>query len=505
MKFSTRFTPNLAKIKTGCIVVGVYSGRRLSPEAEALDRTSRGAITKLLQQGDLNGKLGTTLLHHQPGRIGADRLLMVGLGKEKTLSRADFQKLSRTIGSALSSSQTKSASVIIESLSVDGATNQQCAALLVQSLLTSSYRFSELKTKPNDGISRGPGRVTLCVTQRDQANTIRKGVRLGEAIGRGMTLAKDLANRPGNICTPTHLADEAKALAEKLPVTVSILEEDQMEKLGMGALLSVSRGSRQPAKLIIMEYRGGDREAAPVALVGKGLTFDAGGISLKPSASMDEMKYDMCGGATVFGVLKAAAEEKLAVNLVGVVPSSENLPDGQANKPGDIVTSLSGQTIEILNTDAEGRLILCDALTYVEKFNPAIVIDIATLTGACMVALGKHASGLFSNDDQLADDLIAAGEQSGDRAWRLPLWPEYDAQLKSPFADIANIGGRFAGAVTAACFLGRFTGNYRWAHLDIAGTAWNSGAKKGATGRPIPLLMAYLNQYISDQTTGQYG
>ena len=498
MQFSTRVTPNPAKIKTGCIVVGVYSGRQLSPEAEALDRTSRGAITKLLQQGDLNGKLGTALLHHQPSRISAERLLMVGLGKNKTLSRADFQKLARTIGNKLSNCQAKSASLLIESISVDATTNQQCAAQLVRALLTSTYRLNELKSKPK-GTSKGPGRVAFCISQQDQVNTIRKGVRLGEAIGKGMKLSKDLANRPGNICTPTHLADEAEALAEKLPVKTSILDEAQMEELGMGALLSVSRGSRQPAKLIVMEYQGGDKDAAPVALVGKGLTFDAGGISLKPAASMDEMKYDMCGGATVFGVLKAAAEQKLGVNLVGIVPSSENLPDGQANKPGDIVTSLSGQTIEILNTDAEGRLILCDALTYVERFNPAIVIDIATLTGACMVALGKHASGLFSNDDKLAEDLLAAGERSGDRVWRLPVWPEYDAQLKSRFADIANIGGRYAGAVTAACFLGRFTGSYRWAHLDIAGTAWNSGILKGATGRPVPLLMEYLTQYIADQ------
>ena len=312
------------------------------------------------------------------------------------------------------------------------------------------------------------------------------------AIALGMALVRDLGNLPPNICTPAYLADEARKLQTRFKMKTTVLEVKDMEALGMGSLLSVARGSRQPAKLITIEYNGGKAGAAPVALVGKGVTFDSGGISIKPSANMDEMKYDMCGAASVLGVLTAAAEMKLPINIVGVIPSTENLPDGNASKPGDIVTSMSGQTIEILNTDAEGRLILCDALTYTERFNPAVVIDIATLTGACVIALGAHATGLISNDDALADELLAAGTYTYDRAWRMPLWDEYQKQLDSNFADMANIGGREAGTITAACFLSRFTKKFKWAHLDIAGTAWKTGKDKGATGRPVPLLMQFL-------------
>ena len=319
-------------------------------------------------------------------------------------------------------------------------------------------------------------------------------VRLGKAISAGVTLARDLGNLPGNICTPTYLAKQAQALEKHGAIKTRVLEEADMEKLGMGALLSVSRGSRQPAKLIIMEYHGGKKDEPPVALVGKGLTFDAGGISIKPAAAMDEMKFDMCGGASVLGTLQAVAELKLPINVVGIVPSSENLPDGDANKPGDIVTSMSGQTIEILNTDAEGRLILCDALTYTERFDPAVVIDIATLTGACVVALGAHASGLMGNNEGLVRDLLSAGKYAHDRAWQLPLWDDYQSQLDSNFADMANVGGREGGALIAACFLARYTKKFKWAHLDIAGTAWKSGRNKGATGRPVSLLTTYLIQ-----------
>jgi len=309
----------------------------------------------------------------------------------------------------------------------------------------------------------------------------------------GVSLAKDLGNLPGNICTPEYLAGQARSLGRRSPnLHVRVLTEQQMKTLGMGALLSVSRGSRQPAKLIVMEYRGGKTGEKPVVLVGKGLTFDAGGISLKPAAAMDEMKYDMCGGASVLGTLTACTQLQLPINVIGLVPASENLPDGDANKPGDIVTSMSGQTIEVLNTDAEGRLILCDTLTYAERYKPAAVIDIATLTGACVVALGAPASGLMSNDDALADEVLAAGLNAGDRAWRLPLWDDYQEQLDSNFADMANIGGKGAGAITAACFLSRFTKKYRWAHLDIAGSAWKTGPEKGATGRPVPLLTQFL-------------
>ena len=311
-------------------------------------------------------------------------------------------------------------------------------------------------------------------------------------ISNGVKLSRDLSNLPGNICTPSYLAAQARKLQRSHGLKVTVLDEKRMEQLKMGSLLSVSRGSRQPAKFIIMEHRGAAQNQRPVVLVGKGLTFDAGGISLKPAGGMQEMKYDMCGGASVFGALSAVAELGLPLNVVGIVPSSENLPDGAANKPGDIVTSMSGKTIEILNTDAEGRLILCDALTYAERYKPDAIVDIATLTGACVIALGHPASGVFSNDDTLADQLLEAGEQTRDRAWRLPLWDEYHEQLKSGFADIANVGGRGAGAVTAACFLSRFTEKMKWAHMDIAGTAWKTNTKTGSTGRPVPLLTQFL-------------
>lgn len=289
------------------------------------------------------------------------------------------------------------------------------------------------------------------------------------------------------------MAEQAINLGKNHPeLRVKILEESDMKELGMGSFLSVSRGSRQPAKLITLEYQGGKKDSKPIVLVGKGLTFDAGGISLKPGQGMDEMKYDMCGGAAVIGTLLAAVKMQLPLNIIGLVPSSENMPDGDANKPGDIVTSMSGTTIEVLNTDAEGRLILCDALTYAERYKPDVVIDLATLTGACLVALGRVPSGLLGNDDSLCNDLIKAGETACDSVWRLPLWEEYQELLKSNFADLANIGGKDAGTITAACFLSHFAKNFRWAHLDIAGTAWRSGQNKGATGRPVPLLSQYL-------------
>src|SRR5690606_25789192 len=320
-----------------------------------------------------------------------------------------------------------------------------------------------------------------------------RGLTLGSAIAKGVNLARNLGDLPGNICTPTYLANEAKRLARNQPrLSAKILEEKQTKELGMGALLSVSAGSDEPAKLIVLEYRGGGKNDAPVALVGKGITFDTGGISLKPGAGMDEMKYDMCGAASVLGTFQTLLELQLPLNVVGIIPASENMPNGRATKPGDIVTSMSGQTIEILNTDAEGRLVLCDALTYSERFKPKVVIDIATLTGACVIALGAHASGLYSNRDELAQALLAAGQQSNDRAWHMPLWDDYQKQLDSNFADMANIGGREGGSITAACFLSRFTKKFAWAHLDVAGTAWKSGSAKGATGRPVPLLVQYL-------------
>ena len=354
------------------------------------------------------------------------------------------------------------------------------------------YKFNELKSK-NKQLRRPLRKITFTVPTRRELTKCEPAIKYACAIAKGIKLTRDLGNYPSNICTPNYLAEQAIKLAKnRTSLTVNVLEESDMEKLGMGSLLSVSQGSSEPAKLITLEYRAGKKSQKPVVIIGKGVTFDTGGISIKPSQAMDEMKYDMCGAASVMGTMAAVTELKLPINVVGIIPATENMPSGDATNPGDIFTSMSGQTVEVLNTDAEGRLILCDAITYSKKYNPEVVIDIATLTGACVIALGKHATGLLSNHNPLARELINAGEESGDRVWQLPLWDEYQQQLNSPFADIANIGGREAGTITAACFLSRFAEKLQLAHLDIAGTAWLSGSKKGATGRPVSILVQYI-------------
>ncbi|SCZ54451.1 leucyl aminopeptidase [Thiohalomonas denitrificans] len=479
--------------KTACLILGAFEKKKLTPAAEAIDRATDGAITALLKGGDLKGKPGQTLWMHAPAGVAAERLLLVGCGDKTTLDDATYRKVIQGASTALRPSAAKDALCCLQDLEVKGRDLAWKVQQITEAVGNAVYLFDQMKSEKDKDAVPSLKKFHFLEEEKEAIRAAEVGSKRGAAVVLGVALAKDLANLPGNVCTPTYLAQQAKKLGETYKsLQVSVLEEKDMEKLGMGALLSVSRGSRQPAKLITMEYQGGKKGDKPVVLVGKGLTFDAGGISLKPAAAMDEMKYDMCGAAGVFGTMQALAELKLPINVVGVVPSSENLPDGAANKPGDIVTSMSGQTIEILNTDAEGRLILCDALTYSKKFDPAQVIDVATLTGACVIALGKQATGLLGNDDELIDELLAAGQNSGDRAWQLPLWEEYQEQLKSPFADMANIGGREAGTVTAACFLSRYTKEYKWAHLDIAGTAWNSGADKGATGRPVPLLVQYL-------------
>ncbi|MGD8854612.1 MAG: leucyl aminopeptidase, partial [Gammaproteobacteria bacterium] len=413
-----------------------------------------------------------------------------------------FAKVVSAAAAALQSSGATDALSYLTELDVEGRALGWKAQRCVEATREALYRFDELKSEPEPP-KRPLRRLTLGVADQSDLPVAKGGVRSGIAVANGVDLARVLGNRPGNLCTPSDLATQARELRElHKALRIEVLERKDMEKLGMGALLSVARGSRQPPKLIVIRYAGGEKNEKPVVLVGKGVTFDSGGISLKPGQAMDEMKFDMCGAASVFGAMSAAAELELPINLIGVVPATENLPDGDASKPGDVVTSMSGQTIEILNTDAEGRLILCDALTYAKKFDPHVVVDIATLTGACVVALGKHASGLLSNDQDLANQLLSAGQTSGDRAWQLPLWDEYDEQLKTNFADMANIGGRDAGTITAACFLGRFTRDYRWAHIDIAGTAWKTGDAKGATGRPVPLLMQFLmNQCAASSGT----
>ncbi len=477
---------DLANAKTPCLILGVFDKRKLSRPAEAVDKASDGAVSALLKKGDLDGGKGWLLAYDLPG-LAAERVLLIGLGKRK---ESDRGKLTKALGVALSrlAEIRVDKALLAPPERLDNYVSVRAAALKAAQ---AAYRYEETK-KPKDDASLPLAALDIWVDKRVRAAAARALAHAG-AIAEGVALARELGNLPGNRCTPSYLAERSVTLADEHPgLTTEVLEEDAMQALGMGALLSVSRGSRQPAKLIVMTYRGGDENAKPVALVGKGLTFDAGGISIKPATDMDEMKYDMAGGASVFGAMVAAMRMGLPINLIGVVPASENLPDGNANKPGDVVTSLSGQTIEILNTDAEGRLILCDALTYLERFEPAVVLDMATLTGACIVALGRHPSGLFTRDDKLAAEITYAGEAADDRVWRLPLWDDYQQQLDSNFADIANIGGRDAGAVTAACFLARFTKAYRWAHLDIAGTAWVTGKEKGATGRPVPLLSEFL-------------
>ena len=492
MDFSIKRGP-INTQKTACLVLGVNTGKSLSDIATTVDKRTRGAISRIVKRGDISGKPGSSLLLPDVAGISADRVLLIGIGKPGALTAADYLKVVRTCGQSLNSHGIKNAISTLLDVDIgqrDLAWRMQAHA---EAVAKPAYRFSEHKSKP---AKAGLSRLSFWTGDDDQAAARSALVRARAAVN-GIKLTRDLANRPGNVCTPSHLAESALGLAEQFSsLKTNVIEEAEMEEMGMGSLLSVSRGSRQPAKLITIEYAGGTDGEAPIVLVGKGVTFDSGGISIKPGPGMDEMKYDMCGAATVLGVMSAVAEMKAPINVVGIVPATENLPDGNASKPGDIVTSMSGQTIEILNTDAEGRLILCDALTYADRYSPGVVIDIATLTGACIVALGSHASGLMSNDDALADELLAAGERVGDRAWRLPLWDEYQTQIDSPFADMANVGGRPAGTVTAACFLSRFTKDYRWAHLDIAGTAWTSGKNKSASGRPVGLLLEYINSQI---------
>ena len=473
----------------GCVVVGVFEPRKLSAAAASLDRAAKGYLAGVARRGDLPGKLGATLLlHGVPGIAG--RVLVVGLGRQEEFRDKQYRESVAAAVRALNATGAEEATLHLTELPVgrhDAAWKVAHAVTVAREV---AYRFTRMKSK-NEAPEPALRRLALNV-DRAAGKRAEAGLRQGHAVAEGMSLAKDLGNLPPNICTPTYLASQARELARRYRMKVTVLERADMERLGMHTLLSVAQGSAQPPKLIVLEHRGGPKSRKPVALVGKGITFDTGGISLKPAGEMDEMKFDMCGAASVLGTMKAVGEMKLPINVVGVVPTTENMPGGRATRPGDIVKSLSGQTVEILNTDAEGRLILCDALTYVERYKPAAVIDIATLTGACVIALGHVVSGLFANDDSMAREVTAAADAAYDRVWRLPLLDDYQEQLKSNFADFANIGGRPAGAVTAACFLARFTKRYPWAHLDIAGTAWKSGREKGATGRPVPLLTQFL-------------
>ena len=488
MQISGKNISNVEQLRTQCLIVGVAGKGPLRGAAKQLDRAAGNLLSRLQKRGDISGDWGQTLLLPDVPGAHAERVLVVGTGAGKAVGDAEYRKLIQVVLGTLAEHKIEDACWAIEPVAVRDRDAQWPLLQLALAATLREYRYTATLSKP-----KPPFALKKLTIADATTGAAKQALQRGGAIGRGMNLARRLGDLPANICTPTMLAKEARAIAAKSKkASIRVLEEKAMRELGMGALLSVAAGSDQPAKLIVLESRGGRRGDAPQVLVGKGITFDTGGISLKPGAKMDEMKYDMCGAASVLGTLQAAIELELPLNVVAIVAATENMPSGGATKPGDVVTSMSGQTIEILNTDAEGRLVLCDALTYAARFKPAAVIDVATLTGACVVALGKHASGLFSNQDDFAEELLAAGRAIGDRAWQLPLWDDYQKQLDSNFADMANIGGAGGGSITAACFLARFTKDYRWAHLDIAGTAWDEGAAKGATGRPVGLLMQYL-------------
>jgi len=491
MEFTIK-SGNPEKQRTACVIAGIFESRRMSPSARTIDNASKKFISGILRRGDLEGKQGQSLLLHNVPGLLADRVLLIGCGRERDITDSQYRAIIAQSVKQLNDTGVLEAVSYLTELNVKNRDYYWKIRQAVEAVESSLYQFNNYKTK-NKAERRQLRKLVLTVPTRKELPAGELAIHHGAAIAGGVILARNLANHPANICTPSYLAEQARHLGKtSKSVKVHVLEEEDMSKLGMNTLLSVSRGSAEPAKLITLEYRGAKKNARPIVLVGKGVTFDTGGISIKPAAAMDEMKYDMCGAASVLGALQAAATMELPLNIIGIVPATENMPGGKATRPGDIIKSMSGQTVEILNTDAEGRLILCDALTYAERYDPDVVVDIATLTGACVVALGNHASGLLSNHNPLAKDLLNAGETSGDRAWQLPLWDEYNKQLTSPFADMANIGGKEAGTITAACFLSRFTGKFHWAHLDIAGTAWINGKQKGATGRPVPLLVQYL-------------
>lgn len=479
------------KQRSACIVVGVFEPRRLSAVAEQLDRVSDGYISSLLRRGDLEGKSGQMLLLHQVPGVLSERVLLVGCGKERELDERQFKQIIQKTISTLNETGSMEAVCFLTELHVKGRDAYWKVRQAVETAQNSLYTFDQFKTNKAE-LRRPLRKLVFNVATRRELAIGEKAVAHGLAVANGMKICRDVANMPPNICTPAYLASQARRLADSCQfITTKVIGEQQMAELGMNAYLAVARGSSNEAMMSIMEYKG-HPDAKPTVLVGKGLTFDSGGISIKPGDGMDEMKYDMCGAASVLGVMTALAELKPPINVIGVLAGAENMPDGKSYRPGDILTSMSGQTIEVLNTDAEGRLVLCDVLTYAERFEPEAVIDIATLTGACVIALGSYATGLMSNHNPLAHELLNAAELSGDKAWRLPLWDEYQEQIESPFADMVNTGGRPAGAITAGAFLSRFTKKYNWAHLDIAGTAWKSGKEKGATGRPVPLLTQFL-------------
>ncbi len=483
MKYSS-ITGRPASVTTDCLVTTLKAAHDVGKQL-GVDDYLRDALR------DFTDKLGKAVVLPLPARKRIRRLMIIGTGKPQ-LGSADFKKAMQGAAGLLRSANFRTAVLHLDAFDVAEADSHHRTRLATTVLSAALYRFDAPKQAEESPSTLN--RIALLVDGRSRASATR-AIRYANALDAGMAFTRDLGNTPPNVCNPTYLARQARTLARAERTRCRVIDEKAIDELGMGAFMSVTRGSDTPGKLIVVDYRGGKRGEPPIALIGKGITFDTGGISLKPGAAMDEMKFDMCGAAAVLGCAKAVIEARLPINLVAIVAAAENMPSGKASRPGDVVKSLSGQTIEILNTDAEGRLVLCDAITYAARYQPKVVIDVATLTGACIIALGSHASGLFSNDDGLATDLTAAGEYVGDRAWRLPIWDDYQSALKSNFADMANVGGREAGSIVAACFLSRFAKQVPWAHLDIAGTAFTGGAAKGASGRPVPLLFQYvLNQ-----------
>jgi leucyl aminopeptidase len=491
MEFTAIIDPK-ARAEAGCAVVGVHEDGDLGKAAHQIDKQIGGLIGKLREDGDFSGKLGDVLLLPAPAGAAAARVLLIGLGAPASFGRKQYRRALQAAVQALAKTGATDA-VVYLALEQAGDLDVEYRARGVAEVFCSQlYKVPDLKTGTKPKTPRLSS-VSVAVADARASKEAAEGLRMGAAMGGGLALSRDLANLPPNICTPTYLGTRAQSLSKDFPsIKTKVLDESAIKALKMGAFLAVTQGSDQPPRLIVSEYHGGKKNAPPICLIGKGITFDSGGISLKDPPAMDEMKFDMSGAAAVLGTMRAVAELKLPINLVTIVATCENMPSGGAVKPADIVTSMSGQTIEILNTDAEGRLILCDAITYSRRFKPAAVIDVATLTGACVIALGNHFSGLMSNDEALADELGRAGVRADDRAWRLPIGEEYVDQLKSNFADIANVGGREGGASTAAAFLSKFAKDLQWAHLDVAGTAWLSGAQKGSTGRPVPLLVDFL-------------
>ena len=483
MKFHVK-NYDLHKIKTDLLILILPKLKDATAEFLEVDKVSGQFLSKIAKQNKIDGRLGKSILLHAVQNIQARSILLLGTTKTGKSNFSDFKKTLKPAIEQINKIQKKSVAIRLHSDESDSQEElEQKCNLIFREFERATYSYTNQLS----------GELTILLSETISSNFKNMLAKRGLAVATGIRLTKNLANKPANLCTPTDLSKAAKKISvEHKAVKVSIMNEAQMRKHKMNTLLSVAEGTTQPAKLITLQYHKGKQDKKPIVLIGKGVTFDSGGISLKPSGAMDEMKYDMAGAAAVLGVFSALASMELKANVVGIIPATENMPAGNATKPGDVITSMSGKTVEILNTDAEGRLILCDSITYARRFKPEAVIDIATLTGACVVALGNHATGLMSNSDELADKLLTSGVTSDDKAWQLPLWDEYGTQLKTNFADLANVGGRAAGAITAGYFLSEFAHGLKWAHLDIAGTAWNSGTKKLATGRPVSLLIDFI-------------